>query len=70
MITPLTKNNRNHHICQSIRVRNAKSLKKWNVIEILKMHTYIELEKNLFYNKRKGMYPSLPEKSPTYKIII
>lgn len=34
------------------------------------MHTYIELEKILFYNKRKGMYPSLPEKSPTYKIII
>lgn len=26
------------------------------------MHTYIELEKKLFYNKRKGMYPSLPEK--------
>lgn len=26
------------------------------------MHTYIELEKKLFYNKSKGMYPSLPEK--------
>lgn len=33
-------------------------------------YIYIELEKKSFYNKRKGMYPSLPEKSPTYKIII